>query len=103
MLFRSASPAFSESENPSGIAFDTPGYQVLSLTVTDANGQTNSTIDSVFVKADAAPTIGINPDDLSCLGSVNSFEGTITGSTAASWDWDMGDGTLLSGQNITHT
>jgi PKD repeat protein len=38
-----------------------------------------------------------------CAQSPTLFEGSVTGITAVQWNWSMGDGTTLSGQNITHT
>lgn len=38
-----------------------------------------------------------------CQGAATAFYGVTAGGTATSWQWDLGDGTTATDQNLTHT
>jgi gliding motility-associated-like protein len=68
------------------------------VVVTDATGCTGTaTGDVINVPGPVAGFIG---EDV-CLGSVSTFQNTSV--SGAEWEWDMGDGTLFSQQNVQHT
>lgn len=38
-----------------------------------------------------------------CQGAATSFSGVSAGGNVTSWEWDLGDGTTATDQNLTHT
>lgn len=87
-------------------AFQQNGVYVVTLVVTDTNGNSNSTSNPVTVGNDAptarftfsptAPTVGANVN-------FNGSQSTaVQGRTIVSYTWSFGDGGTASGQSVTH-
>jgi gliding motility-associated-like protein len=68
------------------------------VTVTDANG-CSATADAL-VEGSPGPVAGFNGGE-ACQGAVSTF--TSTAANATQWDWDLGDGTSLSGPVVVHS
>jgi len=74
----------------------------VTLTVTDVNGCSNSTVHPVTVNP--LPVANFTSDDV-CLGNISNFSSTSTTSSGSivSYQWDFGDGSPMgSGNNVTH-
>jgi gliding motility-associated-like protein len=68
------------------------------VTVTDANG-CSATADAL-VEGSPGPVAGFTGGE-ACQGAVSTF--TSTAANATQWDWDLGDGTSLSGPVVVHS
>jgi flagellin-like protein len=97
-----ASIATSGVQNPPAVSYSTTGQKTVSLTVTDSNGKTSITTQTLVVSDYASPTasftwtannLAITFTDKSTAGS-----GTITG-----WSWNFGDAGTSNTQNPAHT
>lgn len=68
--------------------------------VTTVGAQTTPATTEVVVYRQ--PTPSFNATSV-CQGEVTNFEGIATGTNVANYDWDFGDGSSGSGQNVSHT
>jgi|GEM_PF-237165 len=81
-----------------------PGSYVVSLTVTDNRGGTNTVTHSVtVVAANVAPTAAFTTTATDLAVAVNGSGSTDTDGTVASYAWDFGDGATASGSTANHT
>lgn len=79
--------------------YSTVGTYLLTLSVTDANGCTDSYIDTVKAKM---PTVDFTADDLTpCIGQFVQFTELAPGS-GLTFYWDFGDGTYSTEENPIH-
>jgi len=88
------------SSTPSAsFTYNTAGSYMVSLSLTDVNGCTASTQQTI--EAVTAPTPNFeSPDTVGCAPLTVQFTDLSTGGIA--WLWDFGDGTIDSVQNPTH-
>jgi PKD repeat protein len=102
---------FGDGDTGSGItaqhAFDDPGTFIVTLTVTDSIGRTNSLSQSINVAAGALPTAAIiSSPSAPVVGQTVNFNGSTSrpapGRTIRSYDWNFGDGGTASGAQVTH-
>lgn len=70
----------------------------VTVTVTDATGCTTDA--TILVVNVPGPVAGFTAEDV-CIGSAAIFQNTSQNGVA--WAWDMGDGTLLTQQNVQHS
>ena len=80
------------------------GAKTVTLTVTDSANETTAVTDQVTVQ-NAPPTASFTiSDDTPARGQTIAFNATATDfdGTIASYQWNFGDGTTASGQNVTH-
>lgn len=68
--------------------------------VTTVGAQTTPATTNVVVYRQ--PTPSFNATSV-CQGETTNFEGIATGTNVANYDWDFGDGSSGSGQNVSHT
>ena len=68
--------------------------------VTTVGAQTTPATTEVVVYRQ--PTPSFNATSV-CQGETTNFEGIATGTNVANYDWDFGDGSSGSGQNVSHT
>jgi PKD repeat protein len=85
--------------------FENTGVFTVTLTVTDEWGASDTdTLEVTVVAANEAPVANIVAPATAEVDELLSFDGS--GSTddvaIASWTWDMGDGTVLSGAEVEH-
>lgn len=87
-----SSPALSPSASSANISviWPTPGTYVLSLTVTDANGNTFTKCLEISVKEKPVANFTFNPNG-ACSGSVVNFTNTTTFGGTAMYSWNFGD------------
>lgn len=85
----------------------TPGTYTVRLTITDITTGASSTITRTnYVTVFANPVSNFTSNIQSgCAPLPVSFSDNSTNGSApiVSWSWDFGDGTLASGQNVSHT
>jgi len=94
-----STPLIANTASPT-VYYNTPGTFHITLIATDSNGNSNSHVDSIFVKE--SPKAGFNISNI-CKGEISSFTDTSTsGSNIDSWFWDFGDGDTSIAQNPTH-
>lgn len=102
---------FGDGDTGSGItaqhSFDSPGTFIVSLTVTDSVGRTNTLSQSVAVAQGQAPSAVIITSPASpIIGQAINFNASTSrpapGHVIRSYDWDFGDGTSGSGPQVTH-
>ncbi len=106
---QTAGPAVTLSDatiaSPSFTAPATPGTLTFSLIVTDSAGAA-SAADTVSIAVNASAISGLTGSATSptSLGQATLFSASVTsGATPITYDWDFGDGTLGSGDSLTHT
>ncbi|MFM9919167.1 PKD domain-containing protein [Lacisediminihabitans sp. H27-G8] len=81
-----------------------PGTYVVSLTVTDNRGATNTVTHSVTATLpNVAPTAAFTTTATDLAVAVNGSGSTDTDGTVASYAWDFGDGATASGSTANHT
>lgn len=94
--------ATSTLQNPS-TTYITPGPYTISLTVTYANGLTNTSTKTAYVTVYNEPTADFTVDKTSgCFPAIIQFTDLSTapaGTNINSWKWDFGDGNSSSEQN----
>ncbi len=94
-------------QNPT-MTFSGTGYYSVTLIVTESGTGDKDTLfvqDLIYVVSSPHAVFQINGNNMGCIPLDVSFtdlstnsDGNITG-----WSWDMGDGTILSAQNPSHT
>ena len=94
--FPGGTPTSATVANPM-VEYSTPGVYPVTLTVTNAFGQSTQTFDN-YITVLGPPTAGFN--STVTQGDV-AFD--FTGSSATSYLWDFGDGSTSMDQNPTHT
>lgn len=95
----------SMQQNPSHTyTDDTTGAFTVTLTVTSANGCTNTLSMADYVNI-VPPSAAFAADTLSgCLPlEVQFSDSSVSGQNIVSWFWELGDGTTSTLQNPTHT
>ncbi len=94
----------STQENPTHV-FANNGTYTVNLTVTDADGSTNTSSQTLNI-LDNSPTANAGPDQTVNEGSIVFFDGsnsTSSPDSISSYFWDFGDGTNSTGQSVNHT
>ena len=93
----------STAQNPT-YTYNTPGVYTVTLTVTDANGCTDTRTRTNYVQV-IGPDVNFGADTLGGCNplTVNFTDSTIFGAPITSWTWDFGDGNNSNLQNPTHT
>jgi PKD repeat protein len=87
----------STSSNPV-VVFTAAGSY--SVTLTLANGNSATTQNLVTVSGIPSPLLSVDTNS-TCKG--NPIQFTAEGAAGSTFYWDMGDGTVLSGINVSHT
>lgn len=98
-----SNPVF--STDPAGItaAAGGGGFQSITLTATDASGNSNTYTDSIYVSPTPSALFVTSP---ACQGLPVQFtdSSSISPGAIGSWSWDFGDGSSLSSaQNPSHS
>ena len=91
--------------NPS-VTYFTPGTYTVSLTVTNATGQTNTDTKTQYITVNAKPTVTFNASDTAgCFPlTVDFTQNSVPNSgIITSWQWDFGDGSGSNLPNPSHT
>jgi PKD repeat protein len=86
-------------------AYVEDGVYTITLTVIDNDGASD-TYDLTVEILNQPPVADAGPDQTGIEGEVLTFDGTGSSDpdgTIASYEWDMGDGTILSGDIVTHS
>ncbi len=78
--------------------YQNPGMYIVTLTVLGANGQTTTTVDSVFVVRPNAVLSAAVP--AICVGQADTMRST-GNQRVKSYNWDFGDGTVVSDSDST--
>ncbi len=93
----------SNQQNPTH-TYQTPGIYTVTLTVTDANGCTDTRTRTNYVQV-IGPDVNFGADTLAgCIGlTVNFTDSTVFGAPITGWTWDFGDGNTSNQQNPAHT
>lgn len=92
-------------QNPSATYF-TPGFYTVTLTVTDANGNTDTETKSNYIQVFRNPTVNFSANPrTSCIPATIQFsDNTALGDAPIqSWVWDFGNGVISTLQNPTYT
>ncbi len=76
------------------------GTYIVSVTITDVNGCTASTSDTVEVAEIPDVSFTFSPDP-ACVNTAITFTGS-SSSNIASWEWDFGDGYSGNTQTVDH-
>ncbi len=85
--------------------FAEPGTYVVTMTVSNECG-TDVAVRAVVVEAACEPPSGASftwSPTTPAVGQMVTFSGSAAGDLPMAYDWDLGDGTLVSGQVVTHT
>ena len=88
--------------------YATQGTYIVTLTVTDSEGLSDSTSKSVPIKGNPVARFTISPDPTVVdvysgeTLTFNASDSTPDGGTIVSWDWDFGDLSTGSGEVVTH-
>lgn len=92
----------SNQQNPTH-TYQTPGIYTVTLTITDANGCTDTRTRISYVQV-IGPDVNFGADTLIGCDSllVNFTDSTIFGAPITSWTWDFGDGGNSNLQNPSH-
>ncbi len=88
---------FSTDETPTGISYETDGDYVISLTVTDADGDRVTTQQTLTVTANTSPDISFTIDNSRCIDNSNTFAASVSSGLIYSWDFN-GEGTGASSE-----
>jgi gliding motility-associated-like protein len=87
-------------QNPSTVYIN-PGQYDVGLIAIAASGCRDTLLRPQYIRLDGpSGSFSFSPSQ-GCPGTQVSFQGQ--GNRVSQWDWDMGDGTLLQGQNPQHT
>ncbi len=94
--------AISTDSVPSNIIFSQGGTYPVTLFISDANGNSSSHTDTIFVSP--APTSNFTVSD-KCFGDLTLFTDSsiINTGTIISWAWNFDDGIDSGNQNTSHT
>ncbi len=95
-----ASTATSTAFEPKNISYSQGGTYQIGLRVTDANGHSRSTRQTVTVGEELAPDIGFSYQAVNCEELNFSFE--VDQDVFSSYEWDFGDGQIGSGAQVNH-
>ncbi|HEX6913819.1 MAG TPA: PKD domain-containing protein [Chitinophagaceae bacterium] len=91
------------SGNAVSHSYPNTGKYNVSLTVTDTYGCTDVRNNVNFVSITNGKAMFTSLDSMSCMGKNVVFQDTSSGNIS-SWDWDFGDGTVMTGvQNPAHS
>lgn len=94
---------FSTAQNPPPQTFTTPGTHTISLMVTNSNGCTNTSQQTVTVYKSPVAAFTTSA---SCQNAITQFTDgstSLAGDPVVSWNWDFGDATANgTTQNPTH-
>ncbi len=102
---------FGDGSTGSGIttthSYNNPGNYIVTLTLTDSIGRTNSTSQTLTVGQGALPSaVIITSPSAPVVGQQINFNASTSrpapGRTIRSFEWDFGDGTRGSGATVTH-
>ncbi|MBI3500447.1 MAG: gliding motility-associated C-terminal domain-containing protein [Bacteroidetes bacterium] len=93
-----ATPSTFTGQNPPPVTFSANGPQNITLTSTFTAGSScvNSSSQTVFV-TNGAPTSAFTASSPACLGTNTTVTYTSNASSAASYNWNFGGGTIVSG------
>lgn len=85
--------------------FTNPGVYVITLNVTDAEGNWNTDTCTITVKDITPPIAEAGMNQTSATDSTVSFDagGSSDNVGINKYEWDFGDGTTGTGKNVTHT
>lgn len=91
----------STAQNPTNV-YTNPGTYNVQLDIISSTGCSNTI--TLPVDVPFPPVAEIDMQNV-CDGVVGNFNdvSTVNGSTITAWNWDMGDGTTYTTQNVTHT
>ena len=91
--FTGGTPATSTQQNPTNTCYSSAGTYTVSLIVTDANGNDDTTITAYIIVTNCTtPTAAFSiSDDEICVGNCINFTDMSTGAT--SWEWTFNGGT----------
>jgi trimeric autotransporter adhesin len=96
-----ASPSNSSSQNQS-VVFSTAGQQTVSLTITQLGCVSNTFTD--FVNLTTSPVVDFDADSLiGCENFTVCFTDNSASNNPSSYQWNFGDGSNSTAQNICHT
>ena len=101
--------AFGDNTTASGTAvahaYDASGNYTVTLTVTDAAGNTNTTTANVTIEQDTTePTVEVGDDETVSFGNSITLNATAADNIAvANYSWDFGDGNTSTSQSPTYT
>jgi gliding motility-associated-like protein len=99
--FPEGTPGSSSAQNPSGITYAEPGEKEVLLTVLD-NGCEESVESSIELHPNPEALFDVFPQSGCVPLSVSFINQSITESSAVSYDWDFGDGSISVGSNAIH-
>lgn len=88
---------YSTEEMPTGISYETDGEYVISLTVSDADGDRVTSQQVLTVTANTSPDITFSIDDSRCIDNSNTFTANITSGLTYSWDFN-GEGSATTSE-----
>jgi PKD repeat protein len=84
-----------------------PGTYAVTLTVTDDQGRTGTSSQTINVSAPTRPTAAFTfSPTRPAVGQQVNFDGTLSvappGRTIVAWEWNMGDTTIKTGSRVSH-
>jgi gliding motility-associated-like protein len=97
-----ASPQTSVQQNPGSVVYNSTGWHVVTLTVSE-NNCTNSFTDSVYVYPPPQAHFTNQPQQGCPPLAVTFSDASVIGNATAVYSWDFGDGSYGTGQHPTHT
>jgi|GEM_PF-6162884 len=96
-----ASPASSALLTPE-VAYDTSGWQYITLTGTDEFGNFAARLDSVYVRGIGDVSVAVSSDSIYCVNSTVDFSVVPESGTFTGFTWDFGDGASATGTDVNH-
>ncbi|MCP4107562.1 MAG: PKD domain-containing protein, partial [Desulfobacteraceae bacterium] len=83
--------------------FAAVGDYAVTLTVTDSQGQTASASRTMSIGSSEGPLAKFTVSGAYSVGKPISFDGSLSSGDIASYSWDFGDGTTITGVQAEHT
>ena len=84
--------------------YKAPGTYTVQLTAGTPNGCTSTIQQPVTIQVTPSPMVAIQLVDSACVStSLNLAATNPLNIPIRAWRWDMGDGTILNNQNVSHT